>query len=86
MALATELPMLMIKMSGSGFESQNCIVKQVSWFKSSLLLRILIKYTHELQLLIKTKDSILIEKYIQQMREGNQAWLGLGFRERLYLN
>ncbi len=34
------------------------IVKRVSWFKSSLLLRIQIKYTNELQFLIKTKRSI----------------------------
>jgi hypothetical protein len=55
------------------------IEKRVSWFKSSLLLRIQIKYTHELKFLMKTKDSILIGKYIQQMREGNQTWLVLGF-------
>ena len=53
------------------------IVKRVSLFKSSFLLRIQIKYTHELQFLIKIKMAFLIEKYIQQMREGNQAWLGL---------
>jgi hypothetical protein len=55
------------------------IVKQVSWFKSRLLLRIEIKYTNEYEFLIKTKDSILIEKYIQQMRrrKPSVAWLGL---------
>jgi hypothetical protein len=61
------------------FANISFIVKRVSWFKSSLLLRTQIKYTRELQFLIKTKGSILIGKYIQQMREGNQAWLGLGF-------
>jgi hypothetical protein len=34
------------------------IVKRVSWFKSSLLLRIIIQHTHKLQFLIKTKSSI----------------------------
>jgi hypothetical protein len=34
------------------------IVKRVSWFKSSLLLRIYIQHTHKLQFLIKTKDCI----------------------------
>jgi len=38
------------------------IIKRVSWFKSSLLLRINIKHTHELQFLIKTKDSIFNRK------------------------
>jgi hypothetical protein len=52
---------------------------RVSWFKSSLLLRIKIEYTHKIQFLIKTSEALLIGKYIQQMREGNQAWLGLGF-------
>jgi hypothetical protein len=36
------------------------------------------KHTHKLQFLIETKDSILIGKYIQQMRGKYQAQLGLG--------
>jgi hypothetical protein len=54
------------------------IVKRVSWFKSSLLLRITIENTNEYQFLIKTKDSILIEKFIQQIEKKvpSVAWLG----------
>jgi hypothetical protein len=36
-------------------------------------------HAHKLQFLVKTKDSILIGKYIQQMRGKYQAQLGLGF-------
>ncbi len=55
------------------------IVKQVSWFKSSLLLRIQIKYTNELQFLIKTKSSIFNRKVYTtySKREQSVAWLGL---------
>jgi len=55
------------------------IVKQVSWFKSSLLLRINIKHTHELQFLIKTKDSIFNKKVYttDERRVPSLAWLGL---------
>ena len=54
------------------------IVKRVSWFKSSLLLRINIKHTHQLQFLIKTKDSIFNQKlYTTDERIGpSMAWLG----------
>jgi hypothetical protein len=54
------------------------IVKQVSWFKSSLLLRIQIKYTNELPFLIKTKDSIFNQKVYttDEKREPSMAWLG----------
>jgi hypothetical protein len=38
------------------------IVKQVSWFKSCLLLRITIEYTNKYYFLIKTKDSIFNRK------------------------
>ncbi len=56
-----------------------CIVKQVSWFKSSLLLRIQIKYTNELQFLTKTKSSIFNRKVhiTDEKREISVAWLGL---------
>jgi hypothetical protein len=37
-------------------------VKRVSWFKSSLFLRINIQHTHKLQFWIKTKDSIFNRK------------------------
>jgi hypothetical protein len=52
-----------------------CILKRVSWFKSSLLLRIQNKHTYKYYFLIKT---ILIGKYIQQMRRKlpSVAWLG----------
>jgi hypothetical protein len=55
------------------------IVKQVSWFKSSLVLRILIKYTNELQFLIKTKSSIFnLKVYTKdEKREPSMSWLGL---------
>ncbi len=55
------------------------IVKRVSWFKSSLLLRIQIKYTNELQFLIKTKSSIFNRKVYttDSKREPSVAWLGL---------
>ena len=53
------------------------IVKQVSWFKLSLLLRIQIKYTHELQFLIKTKDSIFNRKIYttDERRRPGLAWV-----------
>ncbi len=53
------------------------IVKRVSWFKSSLLLRINIQHTHELQFLIKTKSSIFNWKvYTTDERIGpSVAWL-----------
>jgi hypothetical protein len=38
------------------------IVKQVSWFKSSLLLRIILQYTHKLLFLIKTESNIFNPK------------------------
>jgi hypothetical protein len=55
------------------------IVKQVSWLKSSLLLRIIIKYTNEYYLLIKTKDSIFNRKVytIHEKKAPSVAWLGL---------
>ncbi len=55
------------------------IVKWVSWFKSSLILRIEIKYTSELQFLIKTKDSIFNRKVYttDERRVPSMAWLGL---------
>ncbi len=55
------------------------IVKRVSWFKSSLLLRIQIKYTNELQFLIKTKSSIFNRKVytIDEKRVPSVACLGL---------
>ncbi len=54
------------------------IIKQVSWFKSSLLLQIQIKYTHELQFLIKTKDSIFNRKLYttDERSKPSVAWLG----------
>jgi hypothetical protein len=54
------------------------IVKRVSWFKSSLLLRIQIKYTHKLQFLIKTTDSIFNRKIYttDERRKPSVAWLG----------
>jgi len=54
------------------------IVKRVSGFKSSLLLRIIIQHTHELQFLIKTKSSIFNWKiYTTDERIGpSVAWLG----------
>jgi hypothetical protein len=54
------------------------IVKRVSRFKSSLLLRIQIEYTHELQFLIKTKDSIFNRKIYttDERRKPSIAWLG----------
>ncbi len=57
----------------------NIIVKQVSWFKSSLLLRIQIKYTNELRFSIKTKDSIFNQKVYttDEKRVPSMAWLGL---------
>jgi hypothetical protein len=65
----------------------NCnIVKRVSWFESSLLLRIQIKHTYKYKFLIKTKDSILIESI--NNREEEQAKHGLAWvdGDRLYLN
>jgi hypothetical protein len=55
------------------------IVKQVSWFKSSLLLRINFQHTHELQFLIKTKDSIFNRKVYttDEKKVPSMAWLGL---------
>ncbi len=55
----------------------NNIVKRVSWFKSSLLLRINIQHTHKLQFLIKTKSSIFNWKvYTTDERIGpSVAWL-----------
>ncbi len=57
----------------------SCIVKQVSWFKSSLLLRIQIKYTNELQFFIKTKDSIFNRNVYttDEKKIPSVAWLGL---------
>ncbi len=54
------------------------IVKQVSWFKSSLLLRINIKHTHQLQFLTKTKESIFNRKIYttDERRIPSVAWLG----------
>ena len=54
------------------------IVKRVSWFKSSLLLKIQIKYTNELLFLIETKDSIFNQKVYKtdEKREPSMAWLG----------
>jgi hypothetical protein len=51
------------------------IVKRVSWFKSSLILRIQNKHKYKYSFLIKT---ILIGKYIQQIRRKlpSVAWLG----------
>ncbi len=54
------------------------MVKRVSWFKSSLLLRINNKHTYKYSFLIKT---ILIEKYIQQRRRTSWVQLGLGLME-----
>ncbi len=60
-------------------EATGYIVKRVSWFKSSLLLRIQIKYPNELQFLIKTESSIFNRKaYATDSKRENQAWLGLG--------
>jgi hypothetical protein len=58
-------------------ENSVSIVKRVSWFKSSLLLRIIIQHTHELQFLIKTKSSIFNWKvYTTDERKGpSMAWL-----------
>ncbi len=55
------------------------IVKRVSWFKSSLLLRIQIRYTNELQFLIKTESRIFNRKVYttDNKREPSMAWLGL---------
>ncbi len=55
------------------------IIKRVSWFKSSLLLRIHIKYTHELQFLIKTKDSLFNRKIYttDERRKPSVAWPGI---------
>ncbi len=53
------------------------IVKQVSWFKSSLLLRIILQYTHKLQFLIKTESNIFnLKVYTTDERIGpSVAWL-----------
>ncbi len=53
------------------------IVKRVSWFKSSLILRIYIQHTHELQFLIKTKSSIFNLKLYStdEMIGPSMAWL-----------
>ncbi len=61
------------------FVATQHVVKQVSWFKSSLLLRIQIKYTNELQFLIKTKSNISNWKVYttDSKREPSVAWLGL---------
>ncbi len=54
------------------------IVKRVSWFKSSLLLRITIENTNQYLFLIKTKDSIFNRKvYTTDWEEGTKhgsAW------------
>jgi hypothetical protein len=57
----------------------NVIVKRVSWFKLSLLLRIQIKYTNQSQFLIKTKGSIFNRKVYtkDEKREPSMAWHGL---------
>jgi hypothetical protein len=54
------------------------IVKQVSWFRSSLLLSYQIKYTNKLRFLIKTKDSIFNQKVYtaDEKRVPSMAWLG----------
>jgi hypothetical protein len=59
-------------------QSISQIVKRVSCFKSSLLLRIQIKYTHELQFLIKTKESIFNRRLYttDERRKPRVAWLG----------
>ncbi len=58
-------------------QSISQIVKRVSCFKSSLLLRIQIKYTHELHFLIKTKESIFNRKLYttDERRKPSMAWL-----------
>ncbi len=68
------------------FKFSQIIVKRVSWFKSSLLLRIQIKYTNKLQFLIETKSSIFNRKVYttDRKREPNMAWLGLIDKD--YLN
>jgi len=58
-------------------------VKQVSWLKSSLLLRIKTNTHTNYNSWLKLGIASLIGKYIQQMKEGDQAWLGLDI---LYLN
>ncbi len=62
---------------GNTLRMFDCIVKRVSWFKSSLLLRIYIQHTHELQFLIKTKSSIFNWKvYTTDERIGpSVTWL-----------
>ncbi len=55
-----------------------CIVKWVSWFKSSLLLRIKSNTRTNYNSWLKLGIAFLIGNYIQQMKEGDQTWLGLG--------
>ncbi len=57
------------------------------WFKSSLLLRIQIKHTYKYLFLIKTKDSIFIEKVYTTEKKSklSVAWLGID-GDRLYIN
>ncbi len=54
-------------------------VKRVSWFKSSLLLKIQIKYTQELQFLIKAQDSIFNRKLYTTDERSKPSVVGLGF-------
>ncbi len=71
-----QMPSLQHSSSGWGY----CIiVKWVSWFKSSLLLRIQIQYTNKLQFLIKTKSSIFNRKVCttDSKREPSVSWLEL---------
>ncbi len=57
-------------------EKNTFIVKRVSSFKSSLLLRIQIKYTNKLQFLIKTKSNVFNRKVYatDSKREESVAW------------
>ncbi len=64
-----------IKKWGSNLHIRQ-IVKWVSWFKSSLLLRITIKNTNEYKFLIKTKESIFNRKvYATDGEEGTKCGL-----------
>jgi hypothetical protein len=55
-----------------------CIVKQVSWFKSSLLLRIKSNTHTNYNFFIKTRDSIFNRKLYttDERRRPSVAWLG----------
>ncbi len=54
------------------------IYSKTSWFKSSLLLTIKMNTHMNYNSYLKLAIAFLIGKYIQQMREGKQAWLDLG--------